>query len=53
MPHLPLALVPPTKPGSDDPRHLENTTTQFQFRTDRPAEDSDGCVEDKTPEGFR
>ncbi|KAI9129435.1 hypothetical protein [Acaryochloris sp. CCMEE 5410] len=29
---------------------LENTRTQFQFRTDRPADGSDGCSEDKTTE---
>lgn len=32
---------------------LQNTSTQFQFRTDGPAEDSDECAEDKTTEGFR
>lgn len=31
---------------------LQNTSTQFQFRTDRPTEDSDGCAEDKTTEKF-
>ncbi|MGR3279446.1 hypothetical protein ACSYAD_30740 [Acaryochloris marina NIES-2412] len=32
---------------------LQNTRTQFQFRTDRPSDGSDGCAEDKTTEGFR
>ena len=31
---------------------LQNTRTQFQFRTDRPTDGSDGCAEDKTTEGF-
>lgn len=44
-----------------DPQHqeaitraiLQNTSTQFQFRIDQPADDSDERAEDKSTEGFR
>ncbi|KAI9129615.1 hypothetical protein [Acaryochloris sp. CCMEE 5410] len=57
-PHNPYPTSP--LPWCDPPNQeamtqaiLENTTTQLQFYPYRPAEDSDGCAEDKTTEGFR